>query len=65
VTDDTAAAVKEAKAGRVEYRADKGGCVHVPIGKFSFPPEKLVENAMVVLTTLLRARPATVKACSW
>ena len=61
VTDDTAAAVKEAKAGRVEYRADKGGCVHVPIGKFSFPAEKLVENAMAVLTTVLRARPATVK----
>lgn len=61
VTDDTAAAVKEAKGGRVEYRADKGGCVHVPIGKFSFPPEKLVENAMTVLTTLLRVRPATVK----
>jgi len=61
VTDDTAAAVKEAKAGRVEYRADKGGCVHVPIGKFSFPAEKLVDNAMAVLTTVLRVRPATVK----
>lgn len=61
VTDDTASAVREAKAGRVEFRADKGGCVHVPVGKFSFPPEKLAENAMTVLQTLMRARPATVK----
>ncbi len=61
VTDDTAAAVKEAKAGRVEYRADKGGCVHVPIGKLSFPAEKLADNAMAVLHAVMRARPATAK----
>jgi len=61
VTDDTAAAVKEAKAGRVEYRADRGGCVHVPVGKLSFPPDKLVENSTAVLHAILRARPPTVK----
>jgi large subunit ribosomal protein L1 len=61
VTDDTAAAVREAKAGRVEYRADRGGCVHVPVGKLSFPPEKLVDNTSAVLQAILRARPQTVK----
>lgn len=61
VTDDTAAAVKEAKAGRVEYRADKGGCVQVPVGKLSFAPEKLADNALAVLHAVQRARPATVK----
>ena len=61
VTDDTAAAVKEAKAGRVEYRADKGGCVHVPVGKLSFPADKLADNAMAVLHAVMRARPATTK----
>lgn len=61
VTDDTAGAVREAKAGRVEYRADRGGCVHVPIGKLSFSAEHLRENASAVLQALLRARPAAVK----
>ncbi len=61
VTDDTAMAVKEAKAGRVEYRADKGGCVHVPVGKLSFPADKLAENAMAVLHAIMRARPSTTK----
>ena len=61
VTDDTASAVKEAKAGRVEYRADKGGCVHVPVGKLSFPAENLAANAMAVLHAIMRARPATTK----
>lgn len=61
VTEDTAKAVKEAKAGRVEYRADKGGCIHVPVGKLSFTPEKLAENAAAVIQAVMRARPATVK----
>jgi len=61
VTEDTATAVKEAKAGRVEYRADKGGCIHVPVGKLSFTPEKLAENATAVIHAVMRARPATVK----
>lgn len=61
VTDDPAAAVKEAKAGRVEYRTDRGGCVHVPVGKRSFSLQALVENADTVIQTIMRARPATAK----
>ena len=61
VTDDVAAAVKDAKAGRVEYRCDRGGCVHVPAGKLSFSRERLIENIQAVLTAVLRARPAAAK----
>lgn len=61
VTDDTAKAVKEAKAGRVEYRCDRGGCVQMPIGKFSFDAEALLENLDSAVGTILRARPAAAK----
>lgn len=61
VTDDTGAAVREARAGRVEYRCDRGGCVHAPFGKRSFPVEHLKENATAVATAILRARPASAK----
>ena len=61
VTDDVAAAVKQAKAGRVEARADKGGCVHVPIGKVSFPVEDLVENCEAIIHALVRVKPASAK----
>ena len=61
VTEDTATAVREAKAGRVEYRCDRAGVVNVPIGKLSFSAEALIENANAVLTTILRARPAAAK----
>jgi large subunit ribosomal protein L1 len=61
VTDDTAGAVRAAKAGRIEYRCDRGGCVHVPVGKVSFAAEALVENASAVIQQILRARPATAK----
>lgn len=61
VTFDVAKAVKEAKAGKIEYRNDKGGVVHVPIGKLSFDREKLVENAIAVLKSVLRAKPPTSK----
>jgi large subunit ribosomal protein L1 len=61
VTDNTGTAVQEAKGGRVEYRCDRAGCVHMPIGKVSFTPEDLVENAEVATHTVLRARPATAK----
>lgn len=61
VTQDVARAVKEAKAGRVEYRTDKGGVVHVPIGKLSFDREKLVENAIAVLKSIIKAKPPTSK----
>lgn len=61
VTDDPATAVKEAKAGRVEYRTDRGACVHVPVGKRSFSVEDLMENANTVIQAILRARPASTK----
>ncbi len=61
VTDNPAAAVKEAKAGRVEYRSDKTGCVHAHIGKRSFTGEALTENATALINALLRARPAGAK----
>mgnify|MGYP006282086469 CR=1 FL=1 len=61
VTDDTATAVQEAKAGRVEYRADRGGCLHVPIGKLSFSQDALRDNALAVVQAVMKAKPATVK----
>ena len=61
VTEDVASAVQDGKAGRVEYRCDRAGCVHVPIGKLSFAPEALVENAQAVLATILRVRPPAAK----
>lgn len=61
VTDAVAEAVLEAKAGRVEYRADKGGCVHVPIGKLSFTNGDLAENFDAVLSAIIGAKPATAK----
>ena len=50
VTFDVGKAVQEVKAGKVEFRTDKTALVHVPVGKISFTPEKLVENATVVIT---------------
>jgi large subunit ribosomal protein L1 len=61
VTQDVAAAVKEIKAGKVEFRADKTALVHVPVGKLSFAPEKLVENATTVLASIMRAKPSAAK----
>jgi large subunit ribosomal protein L1 len=61
VTFEVGKAVKEAKAGKIEYRNDKGGVVHVPIGKLSFEKEKLVENALAVLKSVVRAKPPTSK----
>ena len=61
VTEDVAAAVKEAKAGRVEFRADKGGCVHVPFGKLSFTAEALEANLRVIIDALVKARPSSTK----
>jgi large subunit ribosomal protein L1 len=61
VTFDIARAVKEIKGGKVEYRVEKAGIVHVPIGKASFDKEKLVENALAVLKSVIRAKPATSK----
>ena len=61
VTDAVGEAVKEAKFGRVEYRADKGACVHVAVGKLSFSAEDLKENFDALLNVLVKARPATAK----
>ena len=61
VTEDVASAVKEAKAGRVEFRADKGGCVHVPFGKLSFTAEALEANLRVIIDALVKARPSSTK----
>ena len=61
VTDDTARAVKEVKAGRVEFKTDKAGNVHVPIGKVAFTPVQIEENARSVIEAVVRARPHSVK----
>jgi large subunit ribosomal protein L1 len=61
VTEDTARAVKEVKAGRVEFKLDKAGNVHVPVGKASFTPAQLAENARAVIEAVAKARPASVK----
>jgi large subunit ribosomal protein L1 len=61
VTTDVARAIQEVKAGKVEFRTDKTALVHVPVGKISFAPEKLVENASVVITSVIKAKPAAAK----
>jgi large subunit ribosomal protein L1 len=61
VTEDTAKAVREVKAGRVEFKLDKAGNVHVPIGKASFTAVQIAENARVVIEAVAKARPASVK----
>jgi large subunit ribosomal protein L1 len=61
VTFDVTKAVNEIKAGKVEYRLDKAGIIHVPIGKVSFDDSKLVENFTTVYETLLKAKPAAAK----
>lgn len=61
VTEDTARAVKEVKAGRVEFKLDKAGNVHVPVGKANFTPQQIAENARVVIEAVAKARPSSVK----
>jgi large subunit ribosomal protein L1 len=61
VTFDIARAVQEVKAGKVEFRTDKTALVHVPVGKISFTPDKLVENATAVISSVLRAKPSAAK----
>ena len=61
VTEDTAKAVREVKAGRVEFKIDKAGNVHVPVGKASFNALQLEENARAVIEALAKSRPTSVK----
>lgn len=61
VTEDTAKAVKEVKAGRVEFKIDKAGNIHVPVGKASFQPSQLEENARAVIEAVAKARPQSAK----
>ncbi|MCP4547293.1 MAG: 50S ribosomal protein L1 [bacterium] len=61
VTKDVAKAVQEVKAGKVEYRVDKGSNIHVPVGKASFEAGKLSENIEVLFRELIRVKPATAK----
>jgi len=61
VTMEIEKAVKEVKAGKIEFRVDKAGILHATIGKSSFEPEKLVENVHSFLTTVVRLKPATAK----
>ena len=61
VTEDTAKAVKEVKAGRVEFKVDKAANVHVIVGKASFKPEHIEENARAVIEAVAKARPTSVK----
>jgi len=61
VTFDVAKAVQEIKAGKIEYRLDKAGQIHAPIGKVSFDAEKLNENLKALVDALLRAKPAAAK----
>jgi len=61
VTEQVGAAVAEAKAGRVEFRADRGACIHVPIGKLSFTAEDLKVNFDVIVDAVNKAKPASAK----
>jgi large subunit ribosomal protein L1 len=61
VTEDTAKAIKEVKAGRVEFKVDKGGNVHVPIGKISFTPQHIEENARAVIEAVAKSKPSSAK----
>ena len=61
VTPDVAKAVKEVKQGKIDFKVDKNGIVHASIGKVSFDPEKIKDNAMEFISTLIKLKPATAK----
>jgi large subunit ribosomal protein L1 len=61
VTTNVADAIKEIKAGKVEFRTDKTALVHVPVGKLSFDSQKLVDNAMTVIGSVVKAKPSAAK----
>ena len=61
VTMDVAKAVKEVKQGKIDFKVDKGGIVHTSIGKVSFSPEAIAENAKEFIQTIIKLKPATAK----
>ena len=61
VTQDVAAAVKEVKGGKISFRVDKAGIIHASVGRASFTPEKLVDNANELLATLVKMKPSSAK----
>jgi large subunit ribosomal protein L1 len=61
VTFDVGKAVQEVKAGKVEFRTDKTALVHCPVGKISFTPDKLIDNATVLITSVIKAKPSVAK----
>ena len=61
VTFDVARAIKEIKAGKVEFRLDKTGIIHSPVGKISFTAQQLAENAQALLAAIMKAKPAAAK----
>ena len=61
VTPDIAKAVREIKAGKVEFRVDKTGIIHAPVGKVSFPPQNLIDNAHALVDSVVKAKPSAAK----
>ena len=61
VTPNVTQAIKEIKAGKVEFRVDKTGIIHAPVGKMSFPSQSLVENVHALVDSVVRAKPAAAK----
>lgn len=61
VTNDVRTAIEETKAGKVEYRVDKTGVIHVPVGKVSFENDKLKDNAKILIDAVIKAKPSTAK----
>ncbi|MBL7704552.1 MAG: 50S ribosomal protein L1 [Taibaiella sp.] len=61
VTNDVAAAVNDVKGGKIAFKVDKAGIIHASVGRVSFEPNKLVENAQELINTLIRMKPATAK----
>src|ERR1044071_3688865 len=61
VSNDVAAAVNEVKGGKIAFKVDKAGIIHASIGRVSFSPEKIAENAQELINTLIKAKPATAK----
>ena len=61
VTMDVTKAIKEIKAGKIEYRLDKTNIIHVPVGKASFTEEQLADNFQTLMDAILKAKPSTVK----